>query len=134
MATTPGDFQTIGRNVLMMLAKMLTFTLVGGLAALVGKLAFLMSGSNECVAPILRSLGRVGRWRRDSGARGRTGVYSDRSLPRQADRRNRIVAEDLRPHAATSKYSAAKQPGESRLSRDAKLQRSRGTGEHSVTS
>ena len=50
MATTPGDFQTIGRNVLLMLVKMLTFGLVGGLASLVGWVAFMASGQSALLA------------------------------------------------------------------------------------
>lgn len=43
MAATPGDFQAMGRNVLLAVGKMLALGIVGGMAALVGVLAWLIT-------------------------------------------------------------------------------------------
>src|SRR5207253_1537733 len=44
-AATPGDFQTMGRNVLFLLGKVLILSVVAGAALAVGALAALVSGS-----------------------------------------------------------------------------------------
>lgn len=45
MAATPGDFQALGRNVLLTMGKMLGLAVVGGSAAMAGVLTWLITGN-----------------------------------------------------------------------------------------
>jgi hypothetical protein len=52
MANSPGDFQALGRNVLLMIAKGLTVMVAGGTAAGIGYLIYLLPGGNMAAAVV----------------------------------------------------------------------------------
>ncbi len=59
-ATTPGDFQALGRHMLLMLAKSIGLVVAGGLAALLGVLAYLLTGGNWLAGVLVAWLVLVG--------------------------------------------------------------------------